>query len=87
MRQKKQTPTGSRQPNIDNSPRIITGVEALNHCAETGGRELMCKNCDSVFAAVLVPKNYCNLCAYWVCPKCEGELCGECKTIFQKLKK
>ena len=68
-----------QQTDVSGSLRVITEHEVMNHCKNSGGIEFMCKNCGATYNALAVTRQYCNGCNCWLCHRCSGELCGECK--------
>lgn len=68
-----------QQPPVSGSLRIITEEDVMNHCRSSGAIEFMCKSCGDTYNALAVRRQYCNGCKCWLCHRCSGELCAECK--------
>lgn len=68
-------------------PEIVTEYQVVTHARKTHFCERMCKNCgckqDSLNKR-LNEESYCAKCKWWLCDKCSGEICRECKRKEQK---
>lgn len=72
------------QPAVSLPPRIITENEVMVHCRQSGGTSYMCKNCGAKHDALAVTRQYCAKCNCWICHRCSGSLCTECKNKIEQ---